>query len=105
VLVVAKVEIDPPGAGLIVGAAQQLSATPKTASGIPVPNRTVTWSSSHPNVATVSENGMVTAVSLGEASISAGGWGFPSVPVNVSPNRYWSCYGETVTFRRARPGS
>ena len=86
VLVVAEVEIDPPGAGLIVGATQQLSATPKTASGIPVPNRSVTWSSSDPAIATVSGSGMVTAVSLGEAGISARVDGVSeSVPVNVSP--------------------
>ena len=85
-MVVAEVEIDPPGAGLIIGATQQLSATPKTSSGITVPNRTVIWSSSDPAIATVSENGMVTAISLGEASISARVDNVSeSVPVNVSP--------------------
>ena len=71
VLVTSQVEIDPPGAGLRVGNTRQFSATPKTSSGIPIPNRTVVWSSSDPDVATISNSGMVTAVSLGEAEITA----------------------------------
>ena len=71
VLVTSQVEIDPPGAGLRVGNTLQFSATPKTSSGIPIPNRTVVWHSSDPEVATISERGMVTAVSLGDAEITA----------------------------------
>ncbi|HEX9893216.1 MAG TPA: Ig-like domain-containing protein [Gemmatimonadales bacterium] len=86
VLVVSQVEIDPPGAGLVVGATQQLTATPKTASGITVPNREVSWSSDDPNIATVSASGLVTGVSLGETSINARvDQVTESVPVNVSP--------------------
>lgn len=71
VLVVSQVEITPPGAGLRVGGTRQLSAVPKTASGIPVPNRPVDWSSADPGIATVSEAGMVTAVGLGSTEITA----------------------------------
>jgi hypothetical protein len=71
VLVVSQVEITPPGAGLRVGGTRQLSAVPKTASGIPVPNRPVEWSSADPGIATVSEAGMVTAVGLGSTEITA----------------------------------
>lgn len=71
VLVVSHVEITPPGAGLRVGGTRQLSAVPKTASGIPVPNRPVDWSSADPGIATVSEAGMVTAVGLGSTEITA----------------------------------
>lgn len=71
VLVVSQVEITPPGAGLRVGGTQQLTAVPKTSSGIPVPNRPVAWSSADPGIATVSEAGMVTAVGLGSTNITA----------------------------------
>ncbi|HET9515375.1 MAG TPA: Ig-like domain-containing protein [Gemmatimonadales bacterium] len=71
VLVVSQVEVTPPGAGLRVGGTQQLTAVPKTASGIPVPNRPVDWSSADPGIATVSEAGMVTAVGLGSTDIMA----------------------------------
>jgi hypothetical protein len=71
VLVVSQVEVTPPGAGLRVGGTRQLTAVPKTASGIPVPNRPVAWSSADPGIATVSEDGMVTAVGLGSTDITA----------------------------------
>ena len=70
VLVTSEVEINPPGAGLRVGSTRQFTATPKTSSGIPIPNRIVAWSSSDVDVATISESGMVTAVGLGEAEIT-----------------------------------
>jgi uncharacterized protein YjdB len=86
VLVVAQIEIDPPGAGLIIGGTQQFTAVPKTSSGIPVPNRSVIWSSDNPGIATVSENGRVTAVSLGETNIKATvDQVTAGVAVNVSP--------------------
>lgn len=71
VLAVSQVEISPPGTGLRVGGTRQLTAVPKTASGIPVPNRPVEWSSADPGIATVSEAGMVTAVGLGSTEITA----------------------------------
>ena len=86
VLVVSQVDVQPPGAGLIIGATQQFTATPRTSSGIPVPNRQVTWSTSDQAIATVSNTGLVTAMGLGEVTISArvdGATG--SRPVNVTP--------------------
>jgi uncharacterized protein YjdB len=86
VLVVSEIEITPPGAGLVIGATQQLQATPKTASGITVPNRPVTWLSDDPDIATVSETGLVTAVALGETRIAATVDDVTErVAVNVSP--------------------
>lgn len=70
-LVVAQVEIQPPGAGLVTGATRQLTAVPRTSTGVVVPNRTVAWSSSNPGVATVSGSGLVTAVTIGEVEIRA----------------------------------
>src|SRR3970040_2071950 len=66
-----QVEVQPPGAGLILGATTQFTATPRTASGIPVPNRQVTWSSANQAIATVSASGLVTATGLGEVMITA----------------------------------
>ncbi|HEV8151147.1 MAG TPA: Ig-like domain-containing protein, partial [Gemmatimonadales bacterium] len=65
VLVVANVEVAPGIANVILGQTQQLTATAKTASGIAVSGRTVSWSSSDQSVATVSSAGMVTGIAVG----------------------------------------
>ncbi|HKP28863.1 MAG TPA: Ig-like domain-containing protein, partial [Gemmatimonadales bacterium] len=70
-LVVAQIDVQPPGATIIAGATQQLSATPRTSSGITVPNRTVSWSSGDQGIATVSNSGLVTGVAVGSAIITA----------------------------------
>jgi hypothetical protein len=70
VLVVAHIEISPPGITLVAGNTQQLQATPKTSSGITVPNRQVTWSSDDQGIATVSSR-HVSAVASGSTRISA----------------------------------
>lgn len=70
-LVVSQIDVQPPGASIILGATQQLTATPKTSSGITVPNRPVTWSSSDLGIATVSTSGLVTGVAVGQATITA----------------------------------
>ncbi|HET9512851.1 MAG TPA: Ig-like domain-containing protein, partial [Gemmatimonadales bacterium] len=57
VLVVSRIDIEPPGAGLVPGGTQLFTAVPKTSSGIAVPNRTVTWSSANPSIASVSPSG------------------------------------------------
>ncbi len=86
VLVVAHVEITPPGITLVAGNTQQLQATPKTSSGITVPNRQVTWSSDDQGIATVSSIGTVTAVASGSTRISALVDGVrASIAVGVSP--------------------
>jgi uncharacterized protein YjdB len=71
VLVVDRVEVDPSSAALIIGGELQLTADPLTASGIPVPNRSIAWSSLAPDIASVSEEGVVTAHSKGQADILA----------------------------------
>lgn len=65
VLVVATVVVTPPGATLTVGQSQAFSAEPRTSSGVPVPNRPVTWLSNNQTVASVSPNGVVTANVVG----------------------------------------
>jgi hypothetical protein len=86
VLVVSRIDIEPPGAGLVPGGTQLFTAVPKTSSGIAVPNRTVTWSSANPAIASVSTAGLVTANTLGETVVTATvDQVEASVPVNVTP--------------------
>lgn len=56
---------------LNVGQTATFSATPKDGHGLVLTGRTITWSSSAPNVASVSSSGVVTAVSAGTAVINA----------------------------------
>lgn len=68
---VAEVEVSPFTVTLTVGSTEILTAVAKNATGESVQERTFTWSSSSPLVATVDANGLVTAVSAGTATISA----------------------------------
>ena len=86
VLAVASVEISPPELALVAGTTAQLNATPKTSSGIAVPNRQATWSTDDPGIATVSDQGLVSAVGAGATRINARVDGVSaSIPVDVSP--------------------
>jgi hypothetical protein len=68
---VAAVTIDPANASVGTGATLPLSATPRDAAGNPLTGRAVTWATSDEAVATVSETGLVTGVSVGTATITA----------------------------------
>jgi uncharacterized protein YjdB len=75
---VATVTVTPASATLLVGVTDSaslgtttISATLKDASGNVLSGRTVTWSSSATNVATVSTAGVVKAVGAGSATITA----------------------------------
>lgn len=68
---VATITLSPTSATLAPGQTVQLTATLKDASGNTLTGRTVTWSSSSTTVATVSTTGLVTAVAVGNATISA----------------------------------
>lgn len=67
---VASVVVTPGTPTLAVGGTVQLAAVAKDANGS-VLTRTVTWSSGAPGVATVSGTGLVTAVTAGNAQITA----------------------------------
>jgi hypothetical protein len=71
VLVVAALEISPPELTLVAGSTGQLNATPRTSSGITVPNRPVSWSSDDPGIASVSNAGVVSGVASGTTRINA----------------------------------
>lgn len=68
---VASISINPSTATIAVGASQQLSATLRDANSNVVSNRTVTWSSSDPAVATVSPDGVISGRSVGTATVTA----------------------------------
>jgi trimeric autotransporter adhesin len=68
---VATVTITPSPLSMSVGQATQLAATLKDASGNVVTGPAVAWSSSNTAVATVSAQGLVTAVAAGSATITA----------------------------------
>jgi len=68
---VATVTVTPSPLSMSVGQTTQLTATLKDGVGNVLNGRSVTWSSSNPAAATVSSQGLVTAVAKGSATISA----------------------------------
>jgi hypothetical protein len=84
---VARVTVTPATPTLQTGATVQLNATTTDASGATLSGRTVTWATNNSGVATVSQTGLVSALSPGSASISAtseGVVGATLVTVNAS---------------------
>jgi alpha-tubulin suppressor-like RCC1 family protein/uncharacterized protein YjdB len=93
---VASVTVSPPELALQVGESDQLTATPRDQDGHPLEGRPVAWTTDEPTVATVSPNGLVSAVGAGSATISATAEGksgsalisvsaVPVVTVTISP--------------------
>lgn len=104
---VVAVRVSPASRDLTVGEAAQLTAEPLDARGAVLPNRPVAWSSSRPNVATVSATGVVSAISPGSAAITATVEGksgvaaiavapAPVASVVVSPNSATLVVGQTA---------
>ncbi len=71
VLVVSRVEIEGGNGVVLIGGTRQLQATPRTTTGIAVPGRTITWSSTTAARAQVSGTGLVTGVAPGSVTITA----------------------------------
>jgi WD40 repeat protein len=66
----------------------QVQAYPQNATGKFLPNRKVTWASGDPLVATVSSDGVVSAVALGNTTVFAASEGIAAqIPVSVEPAR------------------
>lgn len=70
-LVVAQIQIEAGLRDVLIGGSRQLTATPRTGTGIAVPGKTITWSSANPGVATVDQAGEVRGVTQGTAIIRA----------------------------------
>jgi len=68
---VASVRLSEKALSLALGASVQLVATPLAADGTPLAGRTVTWTSSQPAVAALSESGVVSAIGAGVAEVIA----------------------------------
>ncbi|HEX4936502.1 MAG TPA: Ig-like domain-containing protein [Gemmatimonadaceae bacterium] len=68
---VARVDVSSLTTQVEVGATIQLTATPKDGKGNPLTGRPVTWVSGTPGVATVDNNGVLTGVTPGAATITA----------------------------------
>ena len=106
---VATVVVTPPTASIAVGGTAQLSASARDANGAALPGRLVGWSSSDEAVATVSSTGLVTAVKVGSATITASSEGksgtsvvtvtaAPVASVTVTPPTATVVAGQTVTL-------
>src|SRR5207302_720893 len=104
---VASVDVTPPSASVQAGQTVQLTGTPRVAGGNPLSGRTVTWSSSNTSVATVSNSGLVSAVTPGSATITAASEGksgtstitvtpVPVASVDVTPPSASVQAGQTV---------
>lgn len=68
---VATVDLTPATGNLLVGSTLQLTATPRDASGVALPGRTIEWFTNNTAIATVDANGLVTATGGGTAYVFA----------------------------------
>jgi uncharacterized protein YjdB len=68
---IATIALTPNVLTLRVAQTTTLTAEARDAQGQPLSNRTFSWSSSAPSVATVDQSGLVTAVAIGTATINA----------------------------------
>ncbi|MGE3616220.1 MAG: Ig-like domain-containing protein [Gemmatimonadales bacterium] len=83
---VASVVITPDTPVLVLGESLQLTAAALSAGGEPVKGTEISWNGGDPLVATLSESGLVTAVGLGSAPVTAAGGGRSvTITVNVVP--------------------
>ena len=85
---VASVVVTPTSAQVVVGQTTQLKAEPRDGAGQVLAGRGVLWSTSAPNVASVSSTGLVTAIAPGQATITAtseGKVGTAAIAVSPKP--------------------
>ena len=105
---VSSVVVSPDTATILVGQSQQLSAKTLDAGGGELSGRTITWSSSNEDVASVSSTGKVLAVAAGSATITASSEGksdnatitviAPVSTVTVAPDSISVIVGNTSTL-------
>src|SRR6266513_2387044 len=104
---VASVSVSPASASLLPTQTAQLTATLLDSTGTVLTGRTVTWSSSSTGVATVNGSGLVTAVAVGSATVTAASEGrsasssvtvttVPVASVTVTPASGSLYVGQTV---------
>jgi len=106
---VASVSVSPSRDTIVLPGTAQLTATPLDDNHHPLGNRTVTWVSNLPNVATVNGSGLVTGVAAGSATITATSEGQSAsavvvvqppaaATVTVTPARATLTVGKTTTL-------
>jgi uncharacterized protein YjdB len=94
---IASISLSQTSGGLTIGATLQLTATPRDAGGNALTGRTLTWTSSNANIATVTATGLVVGVASGQATITVAAEGrsatatitvssTPVASVSVTPN-------------------
>jgi len=82
---IGQISITPPNPFLEVGGLAQLTATAQTAEGVQLLGIVFSWVSSDPSTASVDQNGVVTGLQAGTATISAGyGGAVGSTAVSVT---------------------
>ncbi len=92
---ISTIDVTPATASKQVGQTQQFTAVAKDASGNVISGVTFTWSSSDPNIATVNNSGLATAVAAGTATITATAGGKSgSATFNVTPMPTYTVGGE-----------
>lgn len=84
---VASVSMAVNSATMRVGDTQIASASARDANGVALTGRSMSWTSSNPSVASVTQGGVITAVAVGSVAISASSEGqFSSAAITVTPN-------------------
>ena len=100
---VGSVAVQPTTASLIIGQSTTLTATVKDANGAVVTDRRVAWATSNAAVASVSQAGVVKALAIGMATVSAtseGSSGSATVTVGAGPVASISLQPTSVTLQR-----
>jgi uncharacterized protein YjdB len=105
---VASVTVTPPTASVTVGQTATLSAQTLDAGGAVLTGRAVAWTSSAPNVATVSPAGVVTGVAAGTATITAtseGKSGTAAITVTAVPVASVTVAPPTLSIQQGQTGN
>ncbi len=68
---VGSISLAPPSGELFVGHTFKLDGTPLDLAGRPLPDRAISWKSSDPDIALITEDGLVQALRAGPVSITA----------------------------------
>lgn len=76
---VSSITVTPPSAAVTVGGSIALAATTADAKGNVLTGRTITWSSSAPQIATITASGVVTGIAAGTVTITAASEGKTAV--------------------------
>ncbi len=97
---VVSVVVQGPASSVTIGGTLQLVAHPRDANGLVVSGRAVSWSTSHPAIASISTTGLVTGLVPGQATLAAtvdGVTGQFTITVTGPPNlaiaRAWLTQG------------